>query len=780
MTIKMLRFIALTLLLCFQLSAAESVVLQGFFDQTRFLLNPAAARIAGNGSGFQVDTRELSGEKNWLYRSREGVLKPNTEYTVTFRYRINEPEARTGAFVLLVRPLRETGTLHDKLRNKYEGTPGFREVNVTFQTGDQPDYALQIYARNKVRGEITAFKVTEKLPERYIPALVNAVEWKGDFGKLPVGSREFEVQLPRPTGGAVVHAAEFGVSEQAPDNIDALNRAIVHCRETGASKLVWAPGVYRMTVDRSVLFENLHDFEFDGNGATLVFLKKRTPNFRIVNCERVVFRNFNHDWDWERDPLFSLVECLERTPKFIDFKFIEYDRFPRRDLRVALVSSYDATCKAVGQEIHYGRGFEFNAGENRAKIEWLSDNVLRIYGPDLYGDFSGFKPGKLYRMQHYYYDMGGIFMNNNRHLTLEDVNLYSNPGHAFAVSGQQQYWQFRRVRIAPPENVARRPGTCTADHLHIYQSCGFLKIEDCEFGYGADDFINVHESSSYGKKRGPFSVEVRNASGYVPGAEVEFRHWDYSPAGIRTRVKEVKPLGQGMYEIRFADSLPEPLAGGDGFILFNWTYDSRNIIIRNNYFHRSQARGLLLLGRDITVENNRFYHTQLGAIKIETGYTFNSWSEGYGASNIVIRNNIFDTVNPVDAKNDGKARDIFIGVYMKTDPSTERTSYPILSDILFENNTFRDSFGLIAFISSAGNVTFRNNTFLNPGSRLNPLPYRSAFFVTHAQNVKIVNNIWEASPNVPNPGVFIVPDTVQGVIAEGNQIVPEAALPAGN
>lgn len=134
----------------------------------------------------------------------------------------------------------------------------------------------------------------------------------------------------------------------------------------------------------------------------------------------------------------------------------------------------------------------------------------------------------------------------------------------------------------------------------------------------------------------------------------------------------------------------------------------------------------------------------------------------------------------MDAKNDGKARDIFIGVYMKTDPSTERTSYPILSDILFENNTFRDSFGLIAFISSAGNVTFRNNTFLNPGSRLNPLPYRSAFFVTHAQNVKIVNNIWEASPNVPNPGVFIVPDTVQGVIAEGNQIVPETALPAGN
>ncbi len=175
------------------------------------------------------------------------------------------------------------------------------------------------------------------------------------------------------------------------------------------------------------------------------------------------------------------------------------------------------------------------------------------------------------------------------------------------------------------------------------------------------------------------------------------------------------------------------------------------------------------------LENNQFYQNEMGAIKIETGYTFNSWSEGYGANNIVIRNNTFDTVNPTGVKNDGKERDVFLGVYMKNDPSVERTRYPILSNILFEGNVFKDTFGLVAFISSAGNVTFRDNTFLNVTGRKSPHPYRGNFFVTDAQNVKIVNNRYVASPHVPNPGVQIHEESTENIIVEGNTVVDDAA-----
>ena len=266
---------------------------------------------------------------------------------------------------------------------------------------------------------------------------------------------------------------------------------------------------------------------------------------------------------------------------------------------------------------------------------------------------------------------------------------------------------------------------------------------------------------------------MRAIDTYPPGTPVELRHGDYSPSGFRSTVVSTRTIdnGKGIHEITFRDPVPEPI--DDGFILFNWNYDTRNIIVRNCFFHDNRARGILLLGRDITLENNRFRHNEMGAIKIETGYTFNVWSEGYGADNIVVRNNTFDSVNPRDVANDGKARDIYMGVYMKTDPSTERTRYPILSNILFENNRFRDSFGLVAFISSAGNVTFRDNTFENPTPRRDPLPYRAAFFVTSASDVKIVNNRYIASPNVPNPGVFYDPESVENIVAAGNIVIPE-------
>ena len=107
---------------------------------------------------------------------------------------------------------------------------------------------------------------------------------------------------------------------------------------------------------------------------------------------------------------------------------------------------------------------------------------------------------------------------------------------------------------------------------------------------------------------------------------------------------------------------------------------------------------------------------------------------------------------------------------MKTDPSTERTTYPILSDILFENNTFRNTFGLVAFISSADNVTFRNNTFENPAARKKPLPYRGGFYVTCSGRVNIVNNRYLESPDVPNPGVTFTPDSVKKLTVQGNTV----------
>ena len=202
--------------------------------------------------------------------------------------------------------------------------------------------------------------------------------------------------------------------------------------------------------------------------------------------------------------------------------------------------------------------------------------------------------------------------------------------------------------------------------------------------------------------------------------------------------------------------------------IFNWNSTQEHHCRIASSINR--ARGLLILARDVTIENTCQYQ-EMGAIT-ETDI-IQRLERRIRSDNIVVRNCTFESVNPTNSSNDGKARDIFMGVYMKSDPSAERTEYPILANILFENNTFKETYGLVAFISSAGNVTFRNNTFINNKPRNKNLPYRGSFYVTHASNVNVVNNTYVKSPYINNPGVQIQPDTVKNVIVQGNKTVDE-------
>ena len=257
---------------------------------------------------------------------------------------------------------------------------------------------------------------------------------------------------------------------------------------------------------------------------------------------------------------------------------------------------------------------------------------------------------------------------------------------------------------------------------------------------------------------------------YRVGDRIEFRYSDLSPTGKSAVIKQVGTADarNGIYEIVFdSPAVPQPLTPGDGLLIFNRAYDSRNIMIRNSSFHHNRARGILLLARDVTVENNLFRHHEMEAIKIETGYG-PAWCEGYGASNIVVRGNRFEQVHKRGTENGEMPRAVTIGVYMD---SILKTECRILSDILFEDNLFIDSFGLIASISSARNVIFRNNTFADQTERKIPFPRRSGFFVENADSVSIVDNCYIASPLVPFPGVWSDGRSVTRLVAEGNRSV---------
>ena len=232
------------------------------------------------------------------------------------------------------------------------------------------------------------------------------------------------MERPKNTRGMVVAAADFGFSPESADNTAALNRALAFCREKNAAKLELAPGSYRFTADASIMLDGMRDFELDGKGAKFIFLRTEKESFLINDCERLLLRNLSCDWDWAADPLASAVEVMRTDPGTVDFKFVEYDRFPRRDVRVSVFSCYDPVSRSIGIE----NGFDCL---HPVPETWLADNILRVQ----VGNSGKYVPGSLFVMRHYNYEMHCFSIRHSRRITFEDIDLYSCAGIGFIMDG---------------------------------------------------------------------------------------------------------------------------------------------------------------------------------------------------------------------------------------------------------------------------------------------------------------------------------------------------------
>ena len=254
------------------------------------------------------------------------------------------------------------------------------------------------------------------------------------------------------------------------------------------------------------------------------------------------------------------------------------------------------------------------------------------------------------------------------------------------------------------------------------------------------------------------------------GDPLELRYDDYSPTGFTSKIAGIEklksPTGANQLKITLEEPLPEQK--GKGFVYFNRRYDSGNVIIRNCRVHDNRGRGILIHPENVTVEDNTFFHTERSAVMVLCGYA-NTWSEGYGASNIVIRNNRFDRIARL------KEREMFpviyISVYRNTDPSREKTDFPILRDILIEGNEFLDSPGAIVYAAAVKNLTIRGNTIEAMTPRNYDFYYRGSIGTESSSDIYVTGNRWRESPLVPEPGIFLDKNTSRDVYCWDNQVL---------
>ena len=586
------------------------------------------------------------------------------------------------------------------------------------------------------------------------------------------GCAEFAVQSPRGGCAPVVRAADFGFSATNDFNAAAVNRALEHCRKTRAHTLELDEGVYNcFDAPSGIAITNMTDFTFDGRGAVLVF--RRPPEFRgqaqselvhenanllVKDCERVKVCDFKMDWDWERDPLACFCRCVDvhvdetrDGASYADFAFTDFERHPKypADVPVQAMRPMDEsrTAFAPGPVWHFG----LSEGHWGAKSEWLAPNRLRVrpgvkargkpYNPASDFLFTAeknreltrlFRKGRLYRLQHYYYGKNGINMVGNRHLTMQEIDIWSCFGMGMVVDGKQEYWQVENVRIEPrPDAPYRRPVSSVSDAYHVARSRGHAKHLNMRIRLNNDDAMNFHDRFAIAKRTGPRSLEIamnRGIGYFRPsvGDPLELRSPDWRPTGFDARLARVD--GETMILDR---DIPESLQGA--FFVFDRAYGTDNVILRGCTFEDTPHRNLFS-SSNLTIEDCVFRRVGSFPVRIIADARTRTWCEGLGETNIVVRNNLF-----LDACRLRRPDPVFSTALVRQIPWETGPDDPnFMRDILIEKNVLVDPAGPAALFEAGSNIVVRNNEIRFTRQ---PLSAESGTFVNAgAANVVVEEN----------------------------------------
>ena len=720
------------------------------------------ARVAPVGSGaFCVEADSRHDNTTWhsCIFVPAGLLKTGQNYVITVSYEIIERSAVDSYFYVFARSNR-LGLGADQWQT-WEGEAGNRGTARLRLAANADDYSVTAGICKQGAIRILGMKImrgsgwTEQ-------ALTGSVGTAAP--PLPTGAQPFIVEPPANPHGATLRLGDFGaVADGAappaagPDrNLNALQAALDQCRKVKAARLVVDKGVYRITSGKTIVFDGLDDFTFDGGGSTFLFhLIAGGAGVNIKNCQRTVISNFNLDWDWKIDPPAWVGRVIALAP---DQSFFEM----RFDTTAPLDPKAWVTMNPLDEKLRApGAGTELG-GFNPTKIVKIDAQTVRVW-PSY-----RMKPevGRLYLLRRYTYEKAGVAMGGNSHLSLRDVNIHSFPGIGFITGGDQHHFELIGCRIAPPAGE-HRPITTSADGFHVGQSQGFIRLEQCEFSFMGDDCINIHDNIHMGVRRVDDYTLVATQivawrCPFAAGDSVEIRNADYSPTGFTAELKSAT-ADYKKNEVTLVFSQKLPVRVSTDAILFNHRYGSRNVIIRNCYFHESRARGVLCNGADWLIENNRFFHNQHAAMLLTTDVSPGLWSEGFGACNVVVRGNRFEACNSEGASN-GAAVQIGATVRQGTSP------YPLHDGILFEANQFEEIPGPAILAASFKNLVFRNNSVTNREKVPTPAPMRGSVRAELGTGLWVEGNQWTTKAGVDTPKLFYDPDTMHSLVCHGNQL----------
>lgn len=523
-----------------------------------------------------------------------------------------------------------------------------------------------------------------------------------------------------------VCVSDFGARPDSFENaVTAIQKAVEHCKTTGAKVLLFPKGRYDIWSDGAVkreyfisntsnedecpsklktigiFLEGLKGLTIEGNGSTIMCHNKMIT-VMMEACENVTLRNV--EIDFER-PSMSEIRIDKVGEGFVEVEIPRATSYAIVNNRVVLYGEgwrsnrnhcieYDPNL----QTMRYSGNWEALAKCDAVEV---TPGRIRFSTP------AGLNPklGNVFTVRDVIRDQVGAFNLESKNITYQNVSMRYMHGLGI-VSQFVENVTMDRV-YCEPNPLSGRYTASSADFMHFSGCRGLVKIVDCRLTGAHDDPVNIHgtnlrivENMGKGRLKLRFMHhQTYGMNAFFPGDEVAFVSAERMTRYATAKIKKAERVSDREVVVTINGAIPANIGELDCLENMTWTPE---VLIKGNLFSRTSTRGVLLTTpRKAVIEDNIFFNNGMSAILIEADAQ--GWYESGPVCDVTIRNNTF-----IDCGYQGGAG----GYVIALNPSNNilDADVPVHKNILIENNTFVTYDIPVLYAKSTQGIRFVNNT----------------------------------------------------------------------
>ncbi|NLT10154.1 MAG: hypothetical protein GXY08_11730 [Ruminococcus sp.] len=481
-----------------------------------------------------------------------------------------------------------------------------------------------------------------------------------------------------------------------------MRAAFDYCRSHSGMKLLIEPGIYHFSPEEDIYLNRLHDVLIDAKGAEFIF---STPHyFKLYACENVELRNMIVDWDWDTLRLGSLVK-IENENDAENTLEIEFTELDEVDTDIPLLSfmQYDPIDLVAGVHGSFKIYSPFVDTDCIRKVEKVNGrpNALKITHS---GALDYFRNDEVYLLRHYIYG-AQVFntVEESSNITFDNISIYGACGMGYVFAYGSHHYQILNsyIGLRPGAEDKYRIST-TADGIHIANTNGYFRLDNCDLSFCGDDILNVHDDMFYIESidrsrtvmKGTVAIKI-----VEPGHTLGFKDMSLNDISYEANVADITRNG---YEatITLTEPLPEFIT--TDMLAYSKTRASENYVLTNNYVHETKGRGFVMNADNCLCEGNNFYRTCSQTLQSRTDIPTSHVIEGTGAEHIQISGNTFTECNF------GGRGDV---ITVESLMNGERIGNTPLADIRILNNEFNSCYQPPVNADNADGLIVTDNIF---------------------------------------------------------------------